>query len=233
MNFKHLAVAAAVSASTFSGTALAQLSGNVGVVSDYLFRGLPQSGGAAVQGGLDYAADSGFYVGTWASTIGFGGDAGGAGAEVDVYAGFGGEAGGVGYDLGAIFYWYSEEDEVDMPDPSYNTIELYGSLAISMFSLSAYYAPDKYFGVDESAYGIGLGFSAPISEKLAFDAFVGHNGGKGNEAFTPDGDTYIDYSIGLSADVGNGFSASFAFVGTDIKDDDPKFIVGGSYGFDL
>lgn len=232
MNFKHLAVAAAVSTATFSGAALAQLSGNVGVTSDYLFRGLPQSGGAAVQGGLDYAADSGFYVGTWASTINFGADPGGAGAEVDVYAGFGGEAGGMGYDLGVIYYWYSEEDEVDNPDPSYNTVELYGSLSFGLFTVGAYYAPDKYFGVDENAYGVNLAMSLPVSEKLAFDVFVGHNGGKGNEAFA-NGDSYIDYSIGFSADVGNGFGAGFALVGTDIDDDDPKFIVSGSYSFDL
>ena len=64
MNFKHLAVAAAVSSATFSGAALAQLSGNVGLTSEYFFRGLAQSGGSAVSGGLDYAAESGFYVGT-------------------------------------------------------------------------------------------------------------------------------------------------------------------------
>ena len=124
MNFKHLAVAAAVSSATFSGAALAQLSGNVGLTSEYFFRGLAQSGGSAVSGGLDYAAESGFYVGTWASTINFA-SAEGSGTEVDLYAGFGGEAGSVGYDIGAIYYWYSEEGEAGAdPDPSNNTLTL-------------------------------------------------------------------------------------------------------------
>lgn len=234
MNFKRLAVAAALGSATFSGAALAELSGNVGVVSEYLFRGLSQSGGAAVQGGLDYSSASGFYVGTWASTIGFASDAlGGSGAEVDVYAGFSGEAGSVGYDVGVIYYWYSEEDEVDMPDPSYNTIELYGSLSFGPVTVGAYFAPDTYFGADDDAFGINIAFSAPVSETLSFDAFIGHNGGDGNKAFTPDGDTYIDYSVGVSAELENGFAFGLALVGTDISDDDPKVVLSGGYSFGL
>ncbi len=235
MTFKRSVVSAAVlGASVFSGSALAELSGNVGVVSEYLFRGFTQGSGPAVQGGLDYASESGFYVGTWASTIsGFATTPGGSGAEVDVYVGFSGEAGSVGYDIGAVYYWYSEEDELDNPDPSYNTVELYGSLSFGPVSVGAYFAPDTYFGVDESAYGISLGFSAPVSDKLSFDASIQHNGGKGNEALTPDGDTYLDYSIGLSTETESGISASFAFVGTDIKDDDPKFVISAGYSFGL
>ena len=104
MNFKHLAVAAAVSSATLSGAVLAETSVNVGVTSQYLFRGLEQGPGAAVSGGIDYASESGFYVGTWASTIDFAPVAGSA--EIDLYAGFGGEAGGMAYDLGLIYYWY-------------------------------------------------------------------------------------------------------------------------------
>lgn len=233
MTFKRSVVSAAVlGASVFSGSALAELSGNIGVVSEYLFRGLAQSGGAAVQGGLDYASESGFYVGTWASTIGFA-SATGSGAEVDVYAGFSGEAGGIGYDIGAIYYWYAEEDEPGPQDPSFNTIEVYGSLSFGMLTLGGYYAPDKYFGVDENAYGVSLEFSAPVSDKLSFDALIRHNGGKGNEALTPDGDAYLDYSIGLSTETEIGISMGIAFVGTDIKDDDPKLVLSGSYSFGL
>jgi uncharacterized protein (TIGR02001 family) len=239
MTFKRSVVSAAVlSASVFSGSALAELSGNIGVVSEYLFRGLPQSGGAAVQGGLDYASESGFYVGTCASTINFASGTG-SGAEVDFYAGFSGEAGGLGYDIGAIYYWYAEEDEPGPQDPTLNTIEVYGSLSVSMLTLGAYYAPDGYFGaVDASgdkadAYGVSLEFSAPVSDKLSFDALIRHNGGDGNKAFTPDGDTYLDYSIGLSTETEIGISMGIAFVGTDIKDDDPKLVLSGGYSFGL
>ena len=51
------------------------LSANVGVVSNYYFRGVTQTDDkAAVQGGFDWAHDIGFYVGTWASNVDFDGD---------------------------------------------------------------------------------------------------------------------------------------------------------------
>src|SRR5207237_1081318 len=43
---------------------------NVGLFSEYIFRGISQTGGRpAVQGGFDYAHASGLYLGTWASNI--------------------------------------------------------------------------------------------------------------------------------------------------------------------
>ncbi len=46
------------------------ITGNVAVVSDYIFRGLTQTNGKpAIQGGFDYAHSSGFYAGTWLSNI--------------------------------------------------------------------------------------------------------------------------------------------------------------------
>jgi uncharacterized protein (TIGR02001 family) len=48
------------------------ISANIGVVSNYLFRGVTQTqDGAAVQGGLDFTHSSGFYIGTWASNVDF------------------------------------------------------------------------------------------------------------------------------------------------------------------
>src|SRR5476651_498722 len=46
------------------------LTGNVGLFSQYIFRGLTQTNEKpALQGGFDYAHSSGFYAGTWASNI--------------------------------------------------------------------------------------------------------------------------------------------------------------------
>lgn len=48
------------------------ISANIGVVSNYIFRGVTQTqDGAAVQGGLDFAHESGFYAGAWASNVDF------------------------------------------------------------------------------------------------------------------------------------------------------------------
>ena len=66
------------------------LSFNVGAVTDYRYRGISQSRlKPALQGGADFAHKSGFYVGTWASTIKWIKDAGGdAPAELDLYGGY-------------------------------------------------------------------------------------------------------------------------------------------------
>ena len=84
-------------------------SANIGLFSDYLFRGISQtSGGAAIQGGFDYSYDAGpvnLYAGTWASNISWLEDSGSytqSNLEVDFY----GSAGGTfshsdfGYDAG-------------------------------------------------------------------------------------------------------------------------------------
>ncbi len=43
---------------------------NVGLYSQYIFRGLTQTDrGPAVQGGVDLTHSSGFYLGAWASNI--------------------------------------------------------------------------------------------------------------------------------------------------------------------
>ncbi|NBC48610.1 MAG: hypothetical protein GVY22_11580 [Gammaproteobacteria bacterium] len=79
MKTQHIGIAAVsgavLSASLFaSAPAAAQqpwaLSANIGAVSNYIWRGVTQTGDqAAIQGGIDVAHESGFYAGTWASNI--------------------------------------------------------------------------------------------------------------------------------------------------------------------
>jgi len=77
----------------------ASVSANVSFASDYIWRGMTQSDGPAVQGGFDYASDGGFYAGLWGSNVNFNYDPG-AGSELDLYFGYGFEVGGVGVDIG-------------------------------------------------------------------------------------------------------------------------------------
>lgn len=66
----------------------ADVSTNIAVVSNYLFRGVTQTDGSpAVQGGIDFEHASGFYAGTWASNVDFGDE---ISYELDLYAGFAG-----------------------------------------------------------------------------------------------------------------------------------------------
>jgi len=98
---------------------------NVTVVNDYRYRGISQSNfKPAIQGGFDYAHDSGFYVGNWNSSISWISDEYGnngsvygknqtgksvsAPLEMDFYAGFKKEliAEGFASDFGVLQYYY-------------------------------------------------------------------------------------------------------------------------------
>lgn len=101
----------------------ADLSGNIGVHSKYLLRGIfEENSGTAVQGGLDYSNDSGFYLGWWGSGLGYSYDATAStttpeqGFENDFYAGFAGEAGSIGYDIGLIQYVYLNVDDSNLTE---------------------------------------------------------------------------------------------------------------------
>ena len=102
---KKTLLASILAATTLvSSYAQAEWSANVAATSNYLWRGFEQTGGdAAVSGGVDYAAESGFYAGTWVSNASW---ADGMTYELDLYAGYGGEINGIGYDIGYIrVFW--------------------------------------------------------------------------------------------------------------------------------
>jgi uncharacterized protein (TIGR02001 family) len=89
------------------------LSGNVGVFSQYVFRGLTQTNAKpALQGGFDAAHQGGFYAGTWLSNISWYSDTPGlddasASLEWDVYGGWKWNAGNdVTLDAGLQYYAY-------------------------------------------------------------------------------------------------------------------------------
>ena len=102
---KPLAVSAlTMVAATVSVPTYAELSGNVSVTNNYIWRGLTQSiNESAVQGGIDYADESGFYIGTWASNVSYDSDDAYS-YEHDIYFGFSGEAEGFSYDVGYLYY---------------------------------------------------------------------------------------------------------------------------------
>src|SRR5471030_553557 len=87
---------------------------NAAVVSDYRYRGISQTRlKPALQGGFDYTNNpTGFYAGTWLSTIKWTKDAGGSGdIEWDIYAGKRGQiSADVSYDVGVLTYVYPSND---------------------------------------------------------------------------------------------------------------------------
>ena len=90
--------------------AASPLTFNVGVVSDYLFRGVTQThGDPALQGGIDYAFSNGFYIGAWGSNVTWVKDYTNKGdVEVDLYGGYKGAFANTDWtnQLGTIWYLY-------------------------------------------------------------------------------------------------------------------------------
>ena len=214
----------AVSITAPSAFAVEGLSANVGATSNYLWRGVTQTDdAAAISGGIDYAHESGFYAGTWASNVDFGDD---ASAELDFYLGFGGELGqGFGYDVGYIYYAYPDSAQTDSTN-EYDFGEVYGSLSYSYFSVSANYGVNNDDGAEwaDSALYISADAELEVAEGLTLALHIG------DYSFDDDykSDDYSDYGVSLSKD---GFT--FAVSDTDMDNDDLKFTVSYSIDIDL
>ena len=100
-----------------------EISSNVGLSSDYIWRGMTQTNGdISVNGGFDLSTDMGFYIGTWASNA----NVGTASMELDVYLGFSGEmAENMTYNVGYISVIYPGNDAKDFEE-AYVGFDIYG-----------------------------------------------------------------------------------------------------------
>lgn len=211
-------------------------SGNVSLTSNYVFRGISQTGGdAAIQGGLDYSHSSGFYLGTWASNVGWIEDFqryGSGSMEIDLYGGFRGDVGSTGltFDVGAIRYMY--------PGKRYSTIttatavdadtsEIYGALGWKWFTVKySYYLSDGVFGfggsgtpkADGSDYW-DISASFPVGET---GLTLGAHWGTFNFDKYPLQD-YDDWKLSASYDLGklssvtSGVTVGLAYTDTNAK----------------
>jgi uncharacterized protein (TIGR02001 family) len=203
-------IAAALLAAAASAQAESEVSANVTLATDYVFRGISQSDErGAVQGGFDWAGETGLYAGIWASNVNFGGD---ASTEMDYYGGFAGEtAGGLGYDIGFIYYDYEGESELDY-------IEYALGLSYAGFSAGVNYSNEFGDGGPKYTYfALGYGFS--LTEEISLDLHVGYTDTDEDDFWEDGADTYTDYGVTF------GYSAfdldfALALVGTDLDDVD-------------
>ena len=213
---KSLGLAAlALSAMAVSVPSHAQWTANASVTNNYIWRGLTQTiNEAAVQGGIDYASDTGFYAGTWVSNVAYDSDDAYS-YEHDLYAGFAGEAGGFSYDLGYLYYNYDENAGFDFS-------EVYGSVGFGNFGLTLYLlahaepdeAPGQDFGFGEAMY-LSADYAIPLESGTEFGLHVGYHDGDFAEAFNGVTDSYLDWNVSVAR---NGFAAMIT--GTSLGDDD-------------
>jgi len=221
---KKAAATLALAAGTLfvSAHSNAELSANVAVTNNYLWRGLTQSTNEpAVQGGIDYAHESGFYAGTWISNVQYESDDVYS-YEHDMYAGFSFSTGDVSWDVGYLYYNYDSEAEFDFG-------EVYGSVGIGGFSFSANFLTnteadegDDYDFSEFETYYLSGNYTHTLGNDVELTLHVGYHDGDFSEAFNGVSGDYYDYSISLAK---SGFT--FTVSDTDL-DDDGSFATTGA-----
>ncbi|MDC8832112.1 TorF family putative porin [Alteromonas gilva] len=234
---KTLVTLAVVGSCLTSQAALADsFSANVSVANNYIWRGLTQTTNEpAVSGGIDYASDSGFYAGTWASNVQYGSDDVYS-YEHDLYLGFAGESGDISYDFGYLYYNYDEEAGFDFG-------EIYGTVGYGGFSATLYVLAnaepdegvDQDFGFGSTTY-LSLDYGFALASGTEIGLHAGSHQGDFNEAFNGVPGDYRDFAVTVS----NG---GFAFMisttdlddaGPDATDNDSvKYTVSYSVDFEL
>ena len=191
--------------------ASAQLTGNVSLTTNYKFRGQDQDASKvkavkpALQGGFDYAHESGFYIGNWNSSVNW---LAGNSLESDIYGGYKGTGGAIGYDVGLLHYNYPRHRLAISP----NTTEIYGALSYSVVTLKYSHALTNLFGFDDSKGSGYLDLSAnfDLGDGWSVVPHVGRQWIRHNSAYA-----YTDYAVTVNKDFGNGLVASAGVVGTN------------------
>jgi uncharacterized protein (TIGR02001 family) len=187
--------------------AQAEITGNASVVSDYNWRGITQTAGdPAIQGGLDYAHDSGFYAGVWGSNVDFG-DCCDENLETDLYFGWsGGET--LAWNVGLIYYLYPGADGLNYP-------EIYASLGWEWLTGKISYSND-FGNYDESAFYLEGNAAYDLPANFGVKAHIGYSDGDGIEAAYGEG-SYFDWSVGVTYALGN-FTLGLTYAdGSDLK----------------
>ena len=216
-----------LAAMALSGAAFAQtkapepdytLSYNVGVVTDYRYRGISQSAKRpALQGGVDFAHKSGFYLGAWGSTIRWIKDSSfppfataKGPVEIDIYGGYKGSINDkLSYDVGGLQYWYVGNTYKNLTGSNANTFELYGALTYGPVTAKYSHSLTDLFGTPDSKGSGYLDLSANFDLGNGY-SIVPHIGAQKIRHFI----TYTDYSVTLNKDI-DGLVLSAALVGTN------------------
>ena len=211
---------------------------NLGLYSNYMFRGVDYTDGPAVQGGIDWAHSSGFYLGTWFSNLdpyGFGkidGVQKGNHLETDFYGGYATTFGdsGIGINLLANYYVYLEGRN-STSGHKQDTFEVSAALSYKWLTYTFFYIPTDYYGSDETDKNLNVtgnrntdgatynelkvNYTLPIGD-LNFMAKIGYQ-------YTPNlQGSEADFAIGLNRNFSlpsagkpiEGFNAGAYYTGT-------------------
>ncbi|MGO4307887.1 TorF family putative porin [Cupriavidus sp. RAF12] len=194
---------------------------NVTLASEYRYRGIMQTNRRpAIQGGFDYAHESGFYLGNWNSNISWLSDSNtevSAPIEMDFYGGFKNSFKvadlDFNYDVGVLEYYHPGDYPAGFTRPY--TTELYAGIGYGPVFLKYSHAVTNLFGFADSknSYYIDLTANVPLNVwDLTVNAHVGY---QGVQHFSDA--SYTDWKIGLTKDFGKGLTVAVAYIDTNAK----------------
>ncbi|MCH4249112.1 MAG: TorF family putative porin [Acinetobacter populi] len=232
-----------LSTSLFSILSYADVSGNIGVVSDYYARGLDQTDGVSVQGNIDYNNASGFYLGSFASNIKWYDKTGDgvfdSDVEWDFYTGYANKiTDKLGYDLNLSYITFLNASKYNFIEGSASlNYQIDGSVPTNL-SARVYFSPDRNGYLpspktqDESAWYVTTQADIQLKSDLILTPQVGYVFGDALDQKKVGGmDKFINYSLSLNKQFKEGFSAKFSYVGIDLDGHDNKIILGLNKSF--
>jgi uncharacterized protein (TIGR02001 family) len=188
------------------------VTGSVGLVSDYRFRGISLSDrDPALQGGITLAHDSGFYAGTWGSSIA-GGDLYGP-TEIDLFGGWSGDvAPGTTFDGMVAYYSYPGGNDAAGPADYFETTAklTHDFGPVEATAGASYSWRQAALGDGDNGYVFADGAAAIPGTPVTLKGHAGYTDG----ALAPDGDAF-DWSFGAETDVGP-LTFGVSYVDTDI-----------------
>lgn len=211
------------------------LSLDLGVVSDYRFRGVSLSGqDPAVQGEISAEHESGAHAGLWASTISE--TSGGAHLELDLEGGWlFAFSDALSVDVSAIYYVYPGDEAANYVEPALTAFYKMGSATTR---LGFAYIPKQ--GATRDAAGrkrdnhyVFLGLELPVKgTPLTLDGQIGYE--RGAFDLSPRGGKW-DWQLGGSVEV-KGFNLGLAYVDGAVRGDeegvtDPTLVGSVLFGF--
>jgi uncharacterized protein (TIGR02001 family) len=227
--FKSLLTASAVSLVVGLVPAIAQaqaakapepdytLTGNISLVSDYRYRGISQTRlKPALQGTIDFAHKSGFYLGAFGTNIKWIKDTppGNANVEIDLYGGYKGSiTGDLGYDVGLLQYVYPGNDyaKTSATAVNANTLEAYLGLTYKQFTLKYYSSLSNTFGNGNSKGSgyLDAGATFDLGDGWGVVAHAGRQVIRNSPIYN-----YNDVKLGVTKEIA-GFVLGAALVATD------------------
>ena len=202
------------------------ISYNVGLYSQYIFRGLTQTDEKpAIQGGVDFTHSSGFYLGAWGSNISWLEDGGyydNSSLELDIYGGYANSIGDLGYNVGVLQYIYPGNDISDTYVNA-ETTEVYGALSYKWLQAKvSVVVSDGAFANKNSdgTYYAELNANIPLADSgVTANLHVGRQEYNGSlDGVSNDVYSYTDWKVGATKSFANGVNVGAYYSDSNAKD---------------